>query len=180
MRGNEARLCALITTTAAFACVCFCPAQVMAQEDARALEAPDTLASDQQAQTYVGGPSPERRRELYEEAKLDHRTALLYSAALPGLGNIYADKIFRGATWMGIFGMSIFSGLAGWRTSDNRLVILGISGGVVSYAGGFLTSYRDVTTYNERLQRRYKVHEANQDAQGGRQAPIGIGYTWRF
>jgi hypothetical protein len=183
MRGNPARLftptSASITLCLTLAIISGAPGRAMAQQEpspSPSEAARESGQTQQEAPSFVGGPSHERRRELYDEAKLDHRRAMLYSAALPGLGNFYADRIFRGATWMGIFGMSIFCGLAGWRTSDNRLVILGISGGVVSYAGGLVTSYRDVTSYNETLRRRYKVHDVNQTTR----APVGIGYTWRF
>ena len=144
------------------------PVDAMAQED----------AGEQAPMAYVGGPSAERRLELYEEAKLDRKKAMLYSLALPGLGNFHADKLFRGAAWMGVFGMSVFSGLAGWRTSDNRLVILGITGGVVCYGGSLVTTYYDVNAYNERLRSRYKVSEPNEE--GALERSFGIGYTWRF
>lgn len=98
-----------------------------------------------------------RRRELYEVARLEPREAVGRSALLPGLGNIYSDRVFKGMCFMGVAGMSVGLIVGGIGRDERTFIIPGVIGLVGAYGGSMITSYFDVQRYNGDLRRRYKV-----------------------
>lgn len=101
--------------------------------------------------------SHERRVELYEMARIEPVIAVRRSLLLPGLGNIYADRVFKGMMFMGGAGMSLALGLGGFLREDP---VFSIAGGLTLasiYTAASITSYYDALAYNALLRERYKV-----------------------
>lgn len=98
-----------------------------------------------------------RRKELYDQAKLSHLTAIKRSLLLPGLGNIYADRVFKGMLIMSVAGMSLGVFAGGIVRKDRNFLIAGGGALVGVYTFASVSSYYDVTSYNATLRNRYKV-----------------------
>lgn len=96
---------------------------------------------------------PEHRREIYETSKLSRRTALLYTAALPGLGNFYAEQYFAGVISLaGAVFSAMFLGY-GFTNAQSEVIRLGIGLAAVTYIGSGASAIYGVNAYNERLRR---------------------------
>ncbi len=101
--------------------------------------------------------SPEHRLELYEANRLSERRALLYSAALPGWGNFYAEQYALGTVALSAL---VFSGIFmayGFSNRQYGLAQFGIGLAIVTYGGAAGTSYFGVRSYNDRLRRSLHV-----------------------
>ena len=123
------------------------------------------LAQQEEPPTTSHKPlNAEHRRELYELAKLHERDALWRSALLPGLGNIYADRVFKGVALMATAGMSTGLILGGLLRQERAFVIPGTIGLVTAYSVSLITAPLDVRAYNHELRRRYKVSLSPQGA----------------
>lgn len=136
-----------------------------------------SVASAQQEQQRVEpdrGLTLERRQELYDIAKLDHRVALKRSAILPGWGNLYADNVPVGMLFMSGAGMSVFLLGGGLLRDDTIFTVVGAVGLAGCYAGSLVTSYRGVSKYNDNLRARYKVDLNVSPTQGGAAAALTL------
>lgn len=136
-----------------------------------------SLALAQQAQQHAEpdrGLTLERRQELYTIAKLDPKIALKRSALLPGWGNLYADNVPAGMLFMSGAGMSLFLIGGGLLRDDTVFTVVGAVGLAGCYAGSLITSYRDVSTYNENLRARYKVDLGVSPTRGGASAALMV------
>ena len=101
--------------------------------------------------------SPEHRQELYEANRLSEGRALVLSAALPGLGNFYAEQYAMGVVALSAL---IFSGVfVGYGLVNNQrgLASFGIGLAVVTYGTALGSSYYGVRVYNDRLRRSLHV-----------------------
>lgn len=101
--------------------------------------------------------SHERRVELYEMARIEPRVAVRRSLLLPGLGNIYADRVFKGMMFMGGAGMSLALGLGGLLREDPIFTMGGGISLAAIYTAATVSSYYDALAYNASLRERYKV-----------------------
>lgn len=99
----------------------------------------------------------EDRRDFYEQAKLSHTRAALYSLALPGLGNIYTDQAFSGALLMTLYGMGWLMIGYGLLYDKNEQLIIGSGVAVTSMGVAQWMSYRGVAQYNQALKVRYQL-----------------------
>lgn len=101
--------------------------------------------------------SPEHRLELYEANRLSETRALLLSAALPGLGNFYAEQFALGAVAISAV---VFSGVfIGYGLVNNQrgLASFGVGLAIVTYGVAMGSSYYGVRAYNEQLRRSLHV-----------------------
>lgn len=115
------------------------------------------------AQEYSDVPAeykitPERRLELYEQARLEPGDAIKRSLMFPGLGNIYADRVFKGMLFMSGAGMGLALGLGGVVRKDTTFVVIGGGAFASIYTAAAITSYYDALAYNDALRLRYKVN----------------------
>lgn len=97
---------------------------------------------------------------IYDESRLSHKRAALYSLALPGLGNIYTEQYFSAGL---AFSMLVFSGIFivyGLRSNRSDVAWMGAGIAGVTYGVSLGTSMRGVTQYNRTLRRSLKVDEA--------------------
>ena len=120
------------------------------------------------------------RRRLYEASRLDGRRAVLYSLALPGVGNFYAGQPAIGTVAlvsMVFTGMFIAFGL---RNNHPDLVRIGIFTGTATYTGAAITSYLGVRTYNDRLRRSLHVDDPRTRAEFSPSPGPFIGWSWSF
>ncbi len=136
-------------------CVMLCSSPALAQQSDQASR--DDLESTSSSKPYI---TLERRQELYDQAKLSHRTAIKRSLLFPGLGSIYADQVFKGMLLMGTSGMSLGLCVGGILRRDRLFALSGGGAFVGLYTFSLITSYRDVDDYNETLRSRYKVQVA--------------------
>ncbi len=129
---------------------------------------PPATASDQQFF------SAEHRQKLYEKSKKSEGVALLWTLALPPLGNIYAEEYF----WAGISGILLvfagtFVGYALTTDQDTFLVWGAVTGGV-SYVTAGVTSVLGVRDHNHQLRRALKVSEnASFETRG-----VSLSFSW--
>lgn len=118
--------------------------------------------------------SQKHRQRLYEESKKSELHAILWTLALPPLGDIYAEEYF----WAGITGIfmvfaATFVGFALTTGQDTFLIWGAVTAGV-SYTTAGVTSVMGVRSYNHELQRALKVGLANpEDARG-----ISLSFSW--
>jgi hypothetical protein len=97
--------------------------------------------------------SPEHRQQLYDANRLSERRALLYSAALPGLGNFYAEQYALGTVALSALVFSAVFIAYGLANNQRGLANFGIGLAIVTYGGAAGTSFFGVRSYNERLRR---------------------------
>lgn len=122
----------------------------------------------------------DHRQRLYDDYRLQPRRAVLYSLALPGLGNYYAEQYALGTvalmalTFSGIF---IGYGLINGQATVTRL---GLVTTALTYGGAMGSSYFGVRQYNQRLRRNLHLDGAQQSAPRPPQATWGLGWSWRF
>ena len=153
MRGVSAERVGAATLLLGLMCV---SAPARAQRDsASALGGEEVTAT--QADRVPGLPTRERREALYQRAKLDQGVALRRSLLLPGLGNIYADQVFKGMLLMSAAGMSLGVAVGGAVRRDEVFLYSGTGAFVALYGIAAITSRRDVSAYNDNLRRRYRV-----------------------
>ena len=119
----------------------------------------------------------DHRREIYEESRLQRRRAVLYSLALPGLGNFYAEQYALGTLFMSTL---VFSGMfLGFGLVNNHpdLITLGLVTTGLTYAGAGVTSYLGVQRYNAQLRRNLHL---NSYLSRGDTTEWVIHWSWRF
>jgi hypothetical protein len=126
------------------------PGVAMAEQDATVAAEPTTTSG----RLYI---TQARRKELYDQAKLSHSAAIKRSLLLPGLGNIYADRVFKGMLIMSVAGMSLGVFAGGFVRKDRNFLIAGGGALVGVYTFAAISSYQDVNAYNATLRDRYKV-----------------------
>ena len=116
---------------------------------------------------------PEHRREIYETSRLQNRTALLYTAALPGLGNFYAEQYAAGVISMAGLAFSIIFLSYGLTNNQTDVVRLGLGLAAVTYLGSGATALYGVHAYNAQLRRSLHLDAS---------LPAGPGLTlqWSF
>lgn len=124
------------------------------------------------AQSTAPAISRQERESFYEEAKLSHGNAVLYSLALPGLGNFYAERYFSGVLLMSVFGFGLTSLLLGLTSERADSVLIGTTLIVGAQATGAWMSWQGVTTYNDLLRQRY-------DLKPQASGPM-LQWAWRF
>lgn len=136
-----------------------------------------------QTNTHFG---PAHRQEIYEEARLERRRALLYTLALPGAGNFYAEQYALGTVAIaGLIFSAIFISF-GVLNHQSDLVYLGSGLAILTYGGSATAAYLGVNRYNERLRRNlnldaYRSPEMSQQSPGSMTSPqFGARWQWRF
>lgn len=118
---------------------------------------------------------PAHRRELYEANRLQHRRALLYSLALPGLGNFYAEQYALGVVALsGVAFMAMFLGY-GFVNSNPEVIRLGIITGALTYLGSGAFAAYGVSQYNEGLRRSLHLEASSPPA-----LTPGLTLGWTF
>ncbi len=126
------------------------------------------------------------RLRIYEASRLDRRRAVLYSLALPGLGNFYAEQYALGTVALMSMVFTTMFLTFGLLNDHPDLVRIGSVTGVVTYAGSAVSSYLGVRSYNEQLRRSLHVDSDRLGhLDGGMPFPrspraISIGWQWRF
>lgn len=134
-----------------------------------------SLSSEALAQAANPGFSLEDRQSFYEQAKLSHSQALLYTALLPGLGNVYTEQTFSGVLLMTLYGMGWF--MAGYGLYFDQTEPLVVGGGLAAASMGaaMWMSYTGVSEYNEALRVRYQLMPMS--VAPGR---VGVGLALQF
>lgn len=97
------------------------------------------------------------RRQMYEQSRLHESTAILWTLAFPGLGNVYAEDYLMGAIlgMVMVFGTTIV--VYGLTTDQSDIVGLGAIGCGAAYLTGGITSVLTVKDFNRELRRGLKV-----------------------
>ncbi|RDV38121.1 hypothetical protein DV096_09915 [Bradymonadaceae bacterium TMQ3] len=106
------------------------------------------------------------RQRIYEQGRLSHIRAALYTLLLPGLGNFYVEQYMLGTVAMSL---TVFAGIFlayGLSLSRNDLVGLGAGVAGLAYGGGLITSYQGVRRYNLQLQQSLQLDRASALAPG--------------
>ena len=99
----------------------------------------------------------QERLRFYEEAKLSHQRALLYTALMPGLGNVYAKRTFSGVLLMGLYTMSWMTLAYGFAQDQPDMVVTGAAVALGCLGAGLWMSASGVSDYNEALRVRYQL-----------------------
>ncbi|RAL22113.1 hypothetical protein DL240_09670 [Lujinxingia litoralis] len=132
-------------------------AQLAAGEAAEPGAPEPAAAADAPRSTFFNA---DHRRRIYEESKLSHTRAALYTLLLPGLGNFYVEQYALGTVALSLM---VFGGLfIGYGLLLDRGDLIGLGAGVagVAYGGGLLTSYQGVRRYNLQLQQSLQLERA--------------------
>ncbi len=113
------------------------------------------LASEPEPQS--GFFSVEHRWDIYDQSKKSAGTAVLYTLAFPGIGNLYAEQYFVGAAFiaLGVFSY-IFVGF-GLATDQNDLIAIGAVAGGSAYIASGVTAAFAAQDYNDELKRALKL-----------------------
>lgn len=104
--------------------------------------------------------SEEHRRQIYDQNRKRPGKAVLYTALLPGLGNIYAEQYLLAG--LGIV-LMVFAGTFvgyGVTTKQSNLVVIGAVTAGVAYGGGAATSLIGVSDFNRKLRQGLKIEQA--------------------
>lgn len=97
------------------------------------------------------------RQRIYEASRLEKSRALLYTAALPGWGNFYAEQYAVGTiSMMALLFSGMFLGY-GIVNDHPDLVGLGIATGGLTYATSGVFAYLGVQNYNANLRRSLHI-----------------------
>ncbi|TXD37396.1 hypothetical protein FRC96_08245 [Lujinxingia vulgaris] len=102
----------------------------------------------------------DHRRRIYEQGRLSHTRAALYSLLLPGLGNFYVEQYMLGTVAMSL---TVFAAIfLAYGISLSRSDLVGLGAGVagLAYGGGLITSYQGVRRYNLQLQQSLQLDRA--------------------
>lgn len=124
----------------------------------------------------------DHRREIYEVNRLQRRRAFLYSLALPGIGNFYAEQPALGTAAlmsMVFTGMFIAFGL---RNNHPDLVAIGAATGATTYVAASVTSVLGVHRYNERMRQNLRITAAGAPSKTPSIAPSPSSFliTWEL
>jgi hypothetical protein len=94
---------------------------------------------------------------MYEQSRLHESTAILWTLAFPGLGNIYAQDYLTGAIlgMVMVFGTTIL--IYGVTTDQSDIIGIGGFGCGAAYLTGGITSVLSVRDFNQELRRGLKV-----------------------
>lgn len=146
-------------------------------------------ASSEDADATVGEPAETtelsndfdaaHRKRIYESSRLDQTRALLYSAALPGLGNFYAEQPALGTVAMMSMVFTTMFLAFGWRNNHPDLVRIGVVTGLATYSGSALSAYLGVRHHNDRLRRSLHIGD-NSDSSASQPSAWTIGWQWEF
>lgn len=133
----------------------------------------DTASPDTQRRLF----DSDHRLELYETSRLERRRALLYSLALPGLGNFYAEQYALGTIALTALVFSaIFVGY-GAINGQSQLLRIGLVTTGLTYVGSGISSYIGVQRYNDELRRNLHIESAS----ASQYPPVTtVGWSWRF
>lgn len=104
------------------------------------------------------------RERMYEEAKLSTSNALLYTLALPGIGNIYAEQYLLAGLAFSFMAFTIMFVTYGLTTQQPQFVHMGFVTGGTAYVGGAITSVIGVKRYNARLRESFNFDERSERA----------------
>ncbi len=138
---------------------------------------PDEAAQLQQERRLF---DDQHRREMYETSRLQRRRAVLYSLALPGLGNFYAEQYALGTiALMSLTFSGIFIGY-GLVNNQSQIFRLGLATTAFTYAGAATSSYLGVKQYNARLRRNLHLDSTWQAQPLTNERTWTVGWTWRF
>lgn len=146
-------------------------------QDAPAADAfppePEVVASPEGVGEQVAAPSEptdstestffdaDHRRRIYEQGRLSHTRAALYTLLLPGLGNFYVEQYMLGTVAMSL---TVFAAIfLAYGISLSRSDLVGLGAGVagLAYGGGLITSYQGVRRYNLQLQQSLQLDRAS-------------------
>lgn len=160
--------------------LCFAPAAVLADDLATPANAQDQDVSPphfepkdaiEQASSVVGPVEPtiaapafelfgsDHRQRIYDEARLSHGTAALYSLALPGLGNIYTQQYLLAGVAFTMMAFSTVFIAFGLHSSRPDVVWMGAGSALITYTGSMASSLYGVSDYNRLLREGLKISE---------------------
>lgn len=122
----------------------------------------------------------EHRQRLYEKSRLSTTRALLYTLALPGLGNFYAEQYALGTVAMSAFVFGAFFLTYALLNNHDDLIRLGAALGIAAYAGGALSSYIGVNAYNKRLRQGLHLNTHHLGPLTPPGQVFGLGWSWAF
>lgn len=101
--------------------------------------------------------SVEHRWDIYDKSKKNSGTAVLYTLAFPGVGNLYAEQYFVGAAFIALGVFSAVFLTFGLVTDQNDLITLGgVSLGATYVASGVTAAFA-AQDYNDELKRALKL-----------------------
>ncbi len=132
------------------------PASSAMADEPNAAEATVEQGASEQPQAF----SPQHRQQIYEDSKLSTTRAVLYSAALPGIGNFYANQpAFGVISLMALSFSAAFIGFALANDNDDAGRI-GVVIAATAWAGSTTTAAIGVRSHNRQLRRNLHL-EAN-------------------
>lgn len=104
--------------------------------------------------------SAKHRQKIYEQNRLRPSKAILYSALLPGLGNIYAEQYLLAglAITLTVFAATFLG--YGLSSGQSNIIVLGAVTAGLAYGGGMATSLLGVSNHNRKLRQGLKVGDA--------------------
>ena len=139
----------------------------------------DQLEEGEVSEEVVDDFGAAHRQRIYETSRLDRRRAVLYSLALPGLGNFYAEQPAVGAVAMMSLVFSAMFIAFGLRNNQSGLVRFGAATGAATYGGSAAIGYLGVRRYNDRLRQSLHVDE-RAATPTATSSSWTIGWQWEF
>jgi hypothetical protein len=100
------------------------------------------------------------RERMYRQSRLSSTRALLYTLALPGLGNVYAEQYFLAGLAFSLMAFTAMFVLYGVSTQQPQFVHMGLITAGVAYTGGAVSSYLGVKKYNRRLRDSFNLDDS--------------------
>lgn len=167
--------------------LCLAAGPVWADESSLVATADDPSAEQQeQSQGQQDDFGAEHRQRIYEQSRLDQRRAVLYSLALPGLGNYYAEQYALGTVALMSMVFTTMFLVFGLTNDHPDLVRIGAVTGGVTYVGSALTSYMGVRSHNDQLRRNLHIGSERFAPRGdnfrvpSQPRTLTIGWRWQF
>lgn len=122
----------------------------------------------------------QHRHQLYEANRLHPWRAVAYTAALPGVGNFYAEQYALGTVAMtAMVFAGMFIGFGAMHGHTDLLWIGGATAGT-AYLGGAVSSYLGARAHNRELKRSLHIDD-DPDASGATGGPVpGLTLEVRF
>jgi hypothetical protein len=137
------------------------------EEDASQADTPEETDADDSG-TVAGNVKTDsgddyfgrsHRERMYRQSKLSSTRALLYTLALPGLGNVYAEQYFLAGLAFSLMAFTAMFVLYGVSTQQPQFVHMGLITAGVAYSGGAVSSYLGVKKYNRRLRDSFNLDD---------------------
>lgn len=160
-------------------------AVAVADEPPSSVEAPEQLPDELDDEALSDDELSDdfglaHRRRIYESSRLETSRALMYSAALPGLGNFYAEQYAVGTVSMMALAFSaMFIGF-GLVNSHSGVTQLGLVSTGVTYVTSGAFAYYGVRRYNANLRRSLHIDDPESALFSSRHDAMIIQMQWSY